>query len=1128
MDQQTRQYQTGTESGSMAAKQSQMRRSAKKAFAAFLISSLSTSFVHAQQNRPPQTPPGKSSAQAGGVNAKLSDKERQSERARELYADAAVAQNNFAFDLAIENWTKMLKQFPNDSLASSAHHFLGMCYIQKESPDFDLAIEQFRLALQDTELKQREESLSNLGWSLFQKSVLSEGDGSKESLSEAAKVLAVVIDKYPDSRSLDRSLLHAAEVESRLGNRQRALLLYKQLIQTKRLEDSTVRPDAIFGMAITYEEMEQSKLARETFDLFIANFPNHAYANDVRIRYADLALAADEPKKAVDVLDPLVNNPNLSKIANADYALYRYGFALAKSGRFEDSATAYKKLSDQFPKSTFAKNSSLAAGQALMREKKYDDALRAFDAIIPLKDERSAEAAHWICQIKLLQGKPQDVVDTAKSALAWAGNSPTQILLKMDLADGMSSLPALRAEAKRLYEQLATEYPDDPIAPRATYNAAFTSLQLGSLADAQRWSEAFFKRFSTDPLAADVAYVGAESTLQLGQYDSAVNAFEQLIASQPNDPLATTWQLRLASALNLASQHEKSINLCNKLLSQKLDAPIQAEVLYLKGLSLFKTKKTNEAVDAFTQSVSTSGDWPQADEASVQLGEALVNAGRTKDAIAALQQAVTKFPKSRLRGQTELRIAQLAADAGDFKTASAAYDSVLQSSQSKSQWNYAKFGKAFITMQNGDYAAALELLTPVCDSNENDFLVTEARIAKAICLRKVGDATQAIQLLDSIQNSVQGNQKWNVLYELGLSHVAAKKNHEAVDTFKKLIASAKDFPLIDEALLELGFAYKAIGNQQDATSAFQTIVDNHPSSKNLAEASFQIGQAEYESNKFDSAIKAYTVAATKSVSGSVQEKSLYKLGWSFYQQNDATSAESQFRKQLKEFPNGPLANDGRFMVAECLLAKEDFEGAFKEYNVIRSRLEKDPKNSSLSEQAHALVYLHGAQAASKLKKWTDAESLANSLISKFPDSKYKPYALYELAFAKQKQRKSKEAVELYTEVAENYREEIGAHARFMIGEVLFTEGNHARAITEFQKVMYGYGGTQAPNEIRNWQALAAWEAGRCSEVLISDLKGDSRIKAIGVSKKFYEFVVNNHSEHEIAKQAKERLTELSR
>jgi hypothetical protein len=48
---------------------------------------------------------------------------------------------------------------------------------------------------------------------------------------------------------------------------------------------------------------------------------------------------------------------------------------------------------------------------------------------------------------------------------------------------------------------------------------------------------------------------------------------------------------------------------------------------------------------------------------------------------------------------------------------------------------------------------------------------------------------------------------------------------------------------------------------------------------------------------------------------------------------------------------------------------------------------------------------------------------------------------------------------------------------------------------EFQKVMYGYNGTQAPSDIKNWQARAAYEAGRCSEVLVGDLTAERRQKA---------------------------------
>ena len=148
--------------------------------------------------------------------------------------------------------------------------------------------------------------------------------------------------------------------------------------------------------------------------------------------------------------------------------------------------------------------------------------------------------------------------------------------------------------------------------------------------------------------------------------------------------------------------------------------------------------------------------------------------------------------------------------------------------------------------------------------------------------------------------------------------------------------------------------------------------------------------------------------------------------------------------------------------------------------------------------------------------------------SRVPDSALLPTAKYELAYARQNQKKTVEAVQLYSEVAEEQRNEIGARSRFMMGEVFFADREFAKAISEFQKVMFGYGGTQAPADIKNWQARAAFEAGRCSEVLIVDQKGDKKKKAVDVAKKFYEFVVNNHEGHTLAKQAKDRLTELGK
>ena len=301
-----------------------------------------------------------------------------------------------------------------------------------------------------------------------------------------------------------------------------------------------------------------------------------------------------------------------------------------------------------------------------------------------------------------------------------------------------------------------------------------------------------------------------------------------------------------------------------------------------------------------------------------------------------------------------------------------------------------------------------------------------------------------------------------------------------------------------------------------------------PDSQLAAEAYFHVGQAEYDNSKFDKAIKAYTVAATRSVDANLQEKSLYKLGWAFFQQKQYDQAIDQFRKQIREFPKGNLLIDSSFMIAECLLKQEKYSEAWPQYESSRRNMEATTDPESVSEQVRAMIYLHGAQSARELKKWADVENWLGTMKTKVPNSPFLPTAKYELAFARQNQKKTTEAIELYSELAEEQRNEIGARARFMMGEVFFADREFAKAISEFQKVMFGYGGTQAPSDIKNWQARAAFEAGRCSEVLIVDQKGEKKRKAVDVAKKFYEFVVSNHDGHSLSKQANERISELSR
>ena len=177
----------------------------------------------------------------------------------------------------------------------------------------------------------------------------------------------------------------------------------------------------------------------------------------------------------------------------------------------------------------------------------------------------------------------------------------------------------------------------------------------------------------------------------------------------------------------------------------------------------------------------------------------------------------------------------------------------------------------------------------------------------------------------------------------------------------------------------------------------------------------------------------------------------------------------------------------------------------------------------------SLTLLHAGQTAAQLKRWEDSVNILSQLISKRSDTPLLAEALYELGWAKQNLGKNDEALANYEAAATKSRDQVGARARFMRGELLFADKKHDEASREFQRAMYGYGGDQATAETKNWQAKSGYEAGRCAEVQIAAAKDSAaRQKHLADAKRCYTFVAEKHPEHELAAEAKKRLAALSK
>lgn len=1049
-----------------------------------------------------------------------------SRKAVGYYADAANFQNNGAFPLAIEEWKKLLDEFPKDPLASKAWHYLGVCYMQLEKPDYEAAEKAFTEALKDEKLDIREESLIQLNWSLFSRARAEPAGSPKQvqMLQSARDRLAEFLKRYGDGAYADQARFYLGEIEYSLGARDKAIGHYESMLKAKSGAKSSLRPDAQYALGVAYEEAQQLGQAARVYREFLNEQKSHRLQSEVQMRLADVLIGQqsfDEANKLLAELASGNDNPM------ADYALLRMGFALSQQNKLDEATQKYDELFKRFPKSQHLSAAALAAGQAYFRAGRWDDAAAKFKQVLNDEQTRTADAAHWMALTLMRQGKAKEAAAMLEPALTWAKESPLQVALQMDYADALYEQPDQVDRARKAYELIASEHPEDPLAPRAAYNAAFGALQLQQLDAARKWSETFLSKYPNDPLRNEVAYVAAETLLQQGEHAAAAEAFGKLIQADGKNPSRGMWSLRQAMAHYLAGKYAVAIELLGTNLPSLQDPRQKAEGQFILGACHLMQENLDAAIEQFKASAKSSDVWSQADETMMLMAEAYQRKKDPANAKSTLEALLQKYPKSRLKTQVEYRLGQIAAASRQFDEAIQRYRAITADANAKGFHGFAQYGIAWSLMQQDKYAAARKELEPLLAADRTDSISQEAQLADGVCLRKLGKTADAIAALDKfLKASPTGASLANALYESGMAYVDAKQLDKAQAQFERITTEVPEYPALDKVFYELGWLAEDKSDKAKAAKYFSDLIQKFPDSELVAESHYHVGQSLYEAEKYVEAAREYSKSLSLSKNPGLSEKSLYKLGWCYFQQEDFKQAAAQFQKQSQDFATGTLAVDAHFMHGECYFRQDKFAEAFPLYQAARKSLDNTDVKSAASDQVRSLIFLHGGQCQRELKQWPECEKWLREVVTRYPNSPYLATVTYELGFCAQQQSRLEDALKLYAEVANKYRNEVAARARFMMGEVYFSQRDFAKAIAEFQRVMYGFGAEKAPEDIKNWQAKSAFEAARCSEVLIENLKGDGRDKIIAAARDYYKFIVDRHAAHPLAAQAQTRLGEL--
>ena len=648
----------------------------------------------------------------------------------------------------------------------------------------------------------------------------------------------------------------------------------------------------------------------------------------------------------------------------------------------------------------------------------------------------------------------------------------------------------------------------------ALYDLASAALSTGDYKNAFRQAASFAKAFPKHELTPEVKFIGAEALLLSGKQAEADAAYGELLKDYPNHADADQWLVRRALARYLQKQYSDVVALLKPQAAKLNQADRKAEALFLLGSSQLELKQYRRR-GGFAESVACSP---------------AEKSDRRRNPVRVGQRPARGWRGQRREGNAQAPVRPTMATASwpivsisGWPNGRSTRGHSMRRRPTTNGWSIMRRKARSLRGRWSDWVGRRSI-NRISPRRQNHFppcwrnmpgqpVAVRARYGCATARQQLKDfarrAEDAEAFLKADPKSPDRN---DVRYLLGLAQEGLKKNPEAAATFESLLADDPKYAGRRQGAIRVGLGPQDGRPRRRGRRSVRPLAREHGDSPLAAESWFNVGEYQYHQKKdYLAAAAAYSSAVAKAGKSELGEKAAHKLGWAWFQAQDYPQAEQAFSSEVSNFPGGALSPDARFMAGESLFKQNKYETAL-------AALQKAAGEKLSSPDFAALALLHAAQSAGQMQIWNSSLELLAQLQHDFPKSPHLVQAAYEEGWAKQNLNQLGEALKLYESVADKTDAVVGARARFMMGEVLFAQGNHKEAIRNFLKVVYGYGDTKAPAPYKLWQANATYEAARCFEVM----------KSVDQAKKLYGELVAKYPDSDKLAAAKKRLSELGR
>ncbi|MBP5674507.1 MAG: tetratricopeptide repeat protein [Victivallales bacterium] len=400
--------------------------------------------------------------------------------------------------------------------------------------------------------------------------------------SQAQDSLEVIRKEHPDYPQLNEVIFKLAQLYERNNSHRTAAELFAQISENKSLS-ADFRTKAAFEQAKSLVTDGQWKAAIDT--------------------YIKAESIADTPESKSQAL---FNAAELAeKINDTDHAI-----------------ELYNSIADQYTKTQLAPEARIRQGNALLKQKNYEQAMiafRQFTVDYPTHKQAPYAKLQHGAALRMGAGNQEDAKKAAAYLKEIAENMPNPDQASQALLEAYQA--ANKAQdftlAQDMLNIIIERYPDSSFISQALYQRVLVKLAQADNEAAIADAEQFFKQYPQDALAPDLYILIADIYVGRSDWEKAQQLYLRLHNTQPSSKLnmmalyeaalCAYRQERPQSAIDIIQSLEMATSVTKDKKLTESEILFHAKALMLKGDVLAMQKEYEKARQAFTEVMDKVG-----------------------------------------------------------------------------------------------------------------------------------------------------------------------------------------------------------------------------------------------------------------------------------------------------------------------------------------------------------------------------------------------------------------------------------------------------------------------------------------------------------------------------------------